>query len=578
MVKFLLGILTGILLTFFLAVAAVLLLTTLGSVSPSVPENAILTIRLRGDIPEHAASEFSLQWLRSGPPATLLDLRNALKKAADDDRISALALRCGGLRVGWAKAQEIRYGIENFKKSGKPVVALLQNAGTLDYYVASAADEVFMVPEGFLDMKGMRAEVSFYADTLKKLGIEAEIERIGKYKSAAEPYSRSSMSDAYREVVNSVLDDTYGRFIATVAASRGKPDEEFRSLLDEGPFISSDALELGLIDGLKYEDEFKDHVKETLDHDEWHEVAFGDYRHSLQSSGSLGGKDQIAIVYAVGEIMSGNSEMDPFLGSQVLGSESFAKTLRQVREDDSVKAVILRVNSPGGDAFASDLMWREVNLLREEKPLVVSMSDMAASGGYYISMAQAPVVAYPGTFTGSIGVIYGKMNLRGLYDKIGVKKEVLTRGRFAAIDSDYQSLTPAEREKMQYEIEAFYNAFVQKVADSREREWDEIDEVAQGRVWMGSQAYENGLVDELGGFDRAIELAQEAAGLKDDEFRLTSYPAPQQLWEALFDSDSFSWGKAWELPPALSPQRLAISPSLLKGGMLKLSPYTITLQ
>jgi protease-4 len=427
-------------------------------------------------------------------------------------------------------------------------------------------------------MKGMRAEVSFYADTLKKLGIEAEIERIGKYKSAAEPYSRSSMSDAYREVVNSVLDDTYGRFIATVAASRGKPDGEFRTLLDEGPFISTDALEAGLIDGLKYDDEFKDHVKEAADHDEWHEVTFGDYRQSLQDPASLGGNDQIAVVYAVGEIMSGNSEMDPFFGSQVLGSESFAKTLRKVREDDSVKAVILRVNSPGGDAFASDLMWREVNLLREEKPLVVSMSDMAASGGYYIAMAQAPVVAYPGTFTGSIGVIYGKMNLRGLYDKIGVKKEVLTRGRFAAIDSDYHSLTPAEREKMQYEIEAFYKAFVQKVADSREREWDEIDEVAQGRVWMGSQAYENGLVDELGGFDRAIELAQEAAGLKDDEFRLTVYPAPQQLLEALFDSDSFSWGRAWELPPVLSPQRLAISPSLLKGGMLKLSPYTITLQ
>lgn len=578
MVKFLLGILTGILLTFFMAISAVLLLAALGSVSPPVPEDAVLTIRLRGDIPEHAASEFSLQWLRSGPPATLLDLRNALKKAANDDRISALALRCGGLSVGWAKAQEIRYNIESFKKSGKPVVALLQSAGTLDYFVSSAADEVFMVPEGFLDMKGMRAEVSFYADGLEKLGVEAEIERIGKYKSAAEPYSRSSMSDAYREVVNSVLDDTYGRFVTTVAGSRGKSDEEFRKLLDEGPFISTDALEAELIDGLKYDDEFKDHLKETLDREEWHEVTFGDYRQSLQDPATLGVENQIAIVYAVGEIMSGNSKVDPFLGSQVLGSESFAKTLREVRKDDSIKAVILRVNSPGGDAFASDLMWREVNLLREEKPLVVSMSDVAASGGYYISMAQAPVVAYPGTFTGSIGVIYGKMNLRGLYDKLGVKKEVLTRGRFAAIDSDYHSLTPAEREKMQYEIGAFYKTFVQKVADSREREWDEIDEVAQGRVWMGSQAYENGLVDELGGFDRAIELAQEAAGLKDGEFRLTPYPAPRQLFETLLDSDSFSWGKAWELPAALSPQRLGISPSLLKGGVLKLAPYTITLQ
>ena len=280
-------------------------------------------------------------------------------------------------------------------------------------------------------MKGLRAEVSFYADTLEKLGIEAEVERIGKYKSAAEPFSRSSMSDEYREVVNSVLDDLYMRFIATVAKSREKSDDAFRALLDEGPFLSADAVEAGLIDGLKYEDQFRDYLKEKMEQEEWREVTFSDYRRSMESTAGFGGGDQIAVVYAVGDIMAGNSEVDPFLDARILGDESFAKTLRGVREDDDVKAVILRVNSPGGDAFASDRMWREVNLLREKKPLVVSMSNVAASGGYYISMAQAPVVAYPGTFTGSIGVIYGKMNLRGLYDKIGVKKEILTRGRFA---------------------------------------------------------------------------------------------------------------------------------------------------
>ena len=422
MAKFLLGILTGILLTFFMAVFVVALIASLSPGQPSIQKDSILTMRLRGDIPEHAASEFSIQWLRHGPPPTLLDLRNALKEAADDERISALVLESGGLGTGWAKAQEIRYGIENFKKSGKPVVALLDNAGTIDYFVSSSADEIFMVPEAILDMKGLRAEVSFYADTLEKLGIEAEVERIGKYKSAAEPFSRSSMSDEYREVVNSVLDDLYTRFIATVAKSREKPDDAFRALLDEGPFLSSDAVEAGLIDGLKYEDQFRDYVKEKLEQEEWREVTFSAYRKPLESATGFGGGDQIAVVYAVGDIMSGNSEVDPFLDARILGDESFAKTLREVREKDDVKAVILRVNSPGGDAFASDRMWREVNLLREKKPLVVSMSNVAASGGYYISMAQAPVVAYPGTFTGSIGVIYGKMNLRGLYDKIGVKE------------------------------------------------------------------------------------------------------------------------------------------------------------
>ena len=252
MAKFLLGILTGILLTFFMAVFVVALIASLSPGQPSIQKDSILTMRLRGDIPEHAASEFSIQWLRQGPPPTLLDLRNALKEAADDERISALVLQSGGLGTGWAKAQEIRYGIENFKKSGKPVVALLNNASTIDYFVSSTADEIYMVPEAILDMKGLRAEVSFYADTLEKLGIEAEVERIGKYKSAAEPLSRSSMSDEYREVVNSVLDDLYTRFIATVAKSREKPDEAFRALLDEGPFLSSDAVEAGLIDGLKY--------------------------------------------------------------------------------------------------------------------------------------------------------------------------------------------------------------------------------------------------------------------------------------------------------------------------------------
>jgi protease-4 len=260
-----------------------------------------------------------------------------------------------------------------------------------------------------------------------------------------------------------------------------------------------------------------------------------------------------------------------------VGAESFNKTLRSVREDDDVKAVILRVDSPGGDAFASDLMWREVNLLRAEKPLIVSMSDVAASGGYYISMAQAPVLAYPGTTTGSIGVFYGKLNLRGLYDKLGIKKEIVTRGKFAAIDTDYRAMTAAEREKMQQEIRAFYDAFVRKVADSRGREWAAIDEVAQGRVWMGSQAHEQGLVDELGGFDRAIEMAQQAAGLDDGAFRLVPYPASQDLFEALFDSDGFAWTQAMDFPLP-SALRSVLSPSLLQGGILRLAPYSITVQ
>jgi len=577
MVKFLLGVLSGILLTFFFAIFIVLVAAMLGSGGPAVEQGSVLTVRLRGDIPEHVGTQFTLDWIRSGPPPTLLDLRNALKKAAADGRISALALHFSGLGTGWAKAEEIRYGIESFKKSGKPVIAYLSRAHTMDYYVASAADEIFMASEDLLDVKGLRAEVTFFADTLEKIGVEAEMERIGKYKSAAEAFSRSSMSDEYREVVNSMLDDVYARFITTVAASRSKTEDEIRQIIDQGPFLAADAVEAGLLDGLKYGDEFEDYLKAKIDQDELREITFRKYHQSLLSPADLRGGPEIAVVYAVGAIMAGRSEQDPFSGSRIVGAESFNKTLRSVREDDDVKAVILRVDSPGGDAFASDLMWREVNLLRAEKPLIVSMSDVAASGGYYISMAQAPVLAYPGTTTGSIGVFYGKLNLRGLYDKLGIKKEIVTRGKFAAIDTDYRAMTAAEREKMQQEIRAFYDAFVRKVADSRGREWAAIDEVAQGRVWMGSQAHEQGLVDELGGFDRAIEMAQQAAGLDDGAFRLVPYPASQDLFEALFDSDGFAWTQAMDFPLP-SALRSVLSPSLPQGGILRLAPYSITVQ
>lgn len=577
MVKFLLGVLSGILLTFFFALSIVVVVAMLGSGGPSVEQGSVLTVKLRGDIPEHVGTQFTLDWVRSGPPPTLLDLRNTIKKAAADDRIAALALDFSGLSTGWAKAEEIRYGIENFKKSGKPVIAYLNRAQTMDYYVASAANEIFMAPEDLLDVKGLRAEVTFFADTLKKIGVEAEMERVGKYKSAAEAFSRSSMSDEYREVVNSILDDVYARFIATVAASRSKTGDEVRQLIDKGPFLAADAVEAGLVDGLKYGDEFEDYLTEKIEQDELREISFRGYHHSLMSPADLGGGPEIAVVYAVGTIMAGRSEQDPFSGSRVVGAESFNETLRSVRENDDIKAVILRVDSPGGDAFASDLMWREVNLLRAQKPLIVSMSDVAASGGYYIAMAQAPVLAYPGTTTGSIGVFFGKMNLRGLYDKLGIKKEIVTRGRFAAIDTDYRSMTAAEREKMQEEIGAFYDAFVRKVAESRGREWADIDEVAQGRVWMGSQAHEQGLVDELGGFDRAIEMAQHAAGLDDGAFRLVPYPAPKELFEVLFDSDAFAWTQVMDFPLP-SALRSILSPSLLQGGILRLAPYSITVQ
>ncbi len=582
MVKYLLGILTGVALVFLLIGTIVLMAVTMGGAPPSIEDDSVLAVRLSGPIPEHIPVAFSFgPWDNSATP-TLLKVREAFQKAARDDQIRAVALYCGGLRVGWAKAQEIRWAIEDFKKSGKPVRAFLRGASMLDYYVAAAADEISMTPEAVLDVKGLRAEVSFYKDTLAKIGIQAELERIGKYKSFAEPWSRSTMSEPFREVMNSVLDEVYGQFLEAVAPAREMTPDELRAVIDEGPFVQEQAIDSGLVDVLQYEDEFFDALKRDLDVEELHKVGVSRYSKVSGDAFGLRGETRIAVVYAIGNIVGGEGESDSIFGSSVLGADSFSRTLRKVKDDEEIEAVIVRIDSPGGDAFASDRMWREMNRLREAKPVIVSMSDVAASGGYYIAMADSPVLAYPGTTTGSIGVVYGKFNLRGLYDKLGIHKEIMTRGRYAASLSDYKGFSPEERAKARESVEAFYETFVRKVAESRGREWDEIDELAQGRVWMGSQAHENGLVDELGGFDRAIEMVKEAAGLDpEDGVTLVPYPEPKQFLDMLLEGD---WPKV-ESPAAAylrtTLDQLGVSvpaPALLRGGLMHIPPYSIEIR
>ncbi len=569
MTKFFLGLVSGVVLIFLLGFVLLVLLFVLaagGGSQPAIADGSVLHLDLKGAVPEHHMTNFSLDWIESGPPPTVLGMRQTILRAADDDRIAALSIECGGLAVGWAKAQEIRWAIEKFKESGKPVVAYMQVAGMLDYFVAGVADEVYLFPEGILDVKGLRAEVSFFKDTLEKIGVEAEMERVGRYKNAVEPYSRSTMSDDFREVLDSMLDEMLALFLETAAPAREMTVEQMRAALDEGPFLPAAAEELGLVDGLLYPDQLRERLEELLEVDELEAVAFNRYAADVAGAFELPGGDQIAIVYGVGAIMRGKTQNDPFFGSNVLGADSFSSTLRKLRKNDDVKAVIVRIDSPGGDAIASDQMWRELKLLRAEKPVVISMSDVAASGGYYMAMAEdTPVLAYPGTVTGSIGVFFGKMNLAGLYEKIGVHKEILTRGRFAAIETDARGLTDAERAKLRESVEAFYQAFVQKVAEARGASWDEIHEVAQGRVWMGSQALERGLIDETAGLERAIELAKLAAGVEEDaDIKLVPYPKAKNLLETFLEQNMMIFAPQppvkLGLPPAL--------PALLKGGLL----------
>jgi protease-4 len=331
---------------------------------------------------------------------------------------------------------------------------------------------------------------------------------------------------------------------------------------------------------LLYKDQFEDKLKDAIGAKELATVGRGAYAKATTEPFDMGGKKQIAVVYGVGAILRGKSELDPILGFETLGADSLVQAMKQARENENVQAVVLRIDSPGGDAIASDQMWRALELTAKEKPVVVSMSDVAASGGYYMAMAKGvPVLAYPGCYTGSIGVFFGKLNMRGLYEKIGLKKEILTRGRFAAIDTDYRPLTEAERAKLREGVEKVYDAFVRKVADARGAEWDAIHEVAQGRVWLGSQALGVNLIDEIGGFDRAIEMAKEKAKIPaDEDVQLVAYPKPKRLIDALLEQNGFVQSPAL---PAFLRERLrfaAIWPALAEGGMLALSPYALTIQ
>lgn len=580
MAKFLLGVITGVFLCVFLVVVLVAIAASFSAKAPSVAQDSTLVLDLSGEIVERNPANLESVLLQRGLKPTLKEVHDILRKAAVDKRVNAVVVKPHDLLIGWAKTQEIHADLEEFKKSKKPLLAFIQTARMREYYLATAADKIYLAPEGLLDVKGLRAEAMFFKDTLAKIGVEANLEHIGKYKSYSEPFTENKMSEAYREVTNSILDSVLDNILTTVGRGRRMTPEQVRARLDEGPFLPGRALSAGFADGLFYEDQVFDEVKKLAKVKSVKKLKPENYNKiSLESLGLAGGS-RVALVYASGSIAAGEDELDPLGGDQGIGGDSFSRLLHEVSEDKSIKGVIVRIDSPGGDAFASDQIWREMNLLHAKKPVVISMSDVAASGGYYMAMSGDPIVAYPGTFTGSIGVVYGKFNLRGLYDKIGVKKEILSRGKNAEYDTDYRNFTPAERQQVLEQMNIVYRDFVQKVADARQKKWDEIELLAQGRVWLGSQAKQNGLVDELGGFDRAVAMLKERAKLRpDDKVTLVPYPPEKKLLDILMSRLGGMAGEDAVL--AALRRKLGVTAhwrALLRGGLLKVAPYVVTVQ
>jgi protease-4 len=572
MVKFLIGLATGVALVFLSFILLFVVALRFREKAPVIAADSVLVLRLDGELPEKAPMELPALFGADHTPPTVIGVWSALEKAAADPHIKAVVLQPEDLGAGWAKLEELRMDVEKFKKSGKPVFAYLRQPGTREYYVASGADRIYLGPAEPVMIKGLRAELMYFKKTLDKLGVNIEVEHAGKYKDFGDMFTRSDMSPETREVMTGVVDDLYGDLVAGIAAGRKKTPEEVRAIIDRGPFTAPQALKAGLVDELRFEDQMWGELKDRLKF-EPARVSMDKYAKITPESVGLQGKSVIAIVIGAGDIVRGDPGDDGG-GESNLTSYGFSKMLRRVEKDSLIKGVIVRIDSGGGEVTASDEIWREMNLLSKKKPVVISMSDAAASGGYYMAMTGDPIVAYPGTLTGSIGVVFGKPNLHGLYDKLGITKEAIERGKHAGIDSDYTPLSPEERTKLKEGIDESYQDFVGKVADSRHRKFEEIEALAQGRVWLGSQAKPRGLVDEVGGIDKAIELVKQKAKIPAGErVSLAVYPGRRSLLEMLMkksqeDTLEIKLGEVMRHVPFHASLR-----AWMRGGYLRVMPY-----
>jgi protease IV len=571
MKRFSVGFVIGILFAGLVAMLVVVVASTrFGDHKVTIADGSTLVVHLEGDLPEQAPVELPVPFLAQQQSLTMVDVWQLFRNAASDSRIKAIVLEPRGLGVGWAKLEELHDGIVNFRKSGKPVYAYLRGATAREYYVATAADRIYMSPEDELDVKGLRVELMFVKTTLDKLGVEMQFEHAGKYKDAPDMYTRTSSTPETQEVMNQILDQYYGNLVDTIAQGRKKSADQIRAAIDQGPFVGQTTVELGLIDALEYEDQVYGELKQQLK-GEIKRIGEQDYIHSAAGND---GSTKIAFVVGDGEITRGGT-YDEETGSGITGT-GMVRLLREVSDDSSIKGVILRIDSPGGDGIASDDILHAAKELSARKPLVISMGDLAASGGYFVAMTGDPIIAYPNTLTGSIGVFFGKPVLKGLFDKLGINVETLKRGKFADIDTATRPLNDEERAKLRHEIDVFYRGFVERVAAGRKRPYDQMEALAQGRVWVGTQAKQNGLVDELGGLDRALELIKQRAKIPASEkVNLVTYPPRRTWWDIIFnrnddaDVESLIARRARTLVGKL-PVR-----SLIHGGVMDLLPYSI---
>jgi protease-4 len=502
-------------------------LVSLGALSqcsrgPDVPAGSTLSITIEGEYAESDVHPL-LARVFGGPKHSLLSLYSALRKAELDPRIARVVLRVRDLEGGWGRAQEIRAAIERVRKAGKPTTAVLEveGLGSGAYFVASGAERVVANPASRSPLLGFAAEPLFLAGLFEKVGVMVEYERAGDYKSAVEMFANEKMSDANREMTNAILDSTEESFLAGVAKARGIEPKALRALIDAAPGSPKELLDAKLVDQVAY---YEDVVKDA------HVVEADDYEGVSVESLGVKPVAKIALVQGVGTVRTGESSLSPG-GESSLGSDTIVEAIHDAVEDDEIRAILFRVDSPGGSPLAADQIWRAVKDARAAgKPVIASFGDVAASGGYYVACGADTIVAQPTTLTGSIGVFVIRPSLGGLLEKLGIGVERLQRGARADVLFGSQPLSPGARAFLQEDVQGVYEQFVARVAEGRKMAPDAVKKVGGGRVWTGAQAREIGLVDELGGLYEAALAAKEALGLEPTAtVALVPYPQPPSL-------------------------------------------------
>ena len=500
-------------------------------------ENSVLELDINYVIPERSLNNpfegLNIGGFGEAKAMGLQEILSNIKKAASNEMVKGIYLKAEISPNSYATLEEIRNELINFKKSGKFIIAYGEYMDEHAYYVASVSDKVFLNPSGEILLNGFSQQVMYLKGMFQKIGVEPELIRHGKYKSAGEPLIADKMSNENRQQIEAYMGNLYQHFISGIAKSRKLKTEEMLAIVDQLKIRQAeDAVALKVIDGLKYKDEVDAFIRKQLGIEEKEKIAFVNMGKMKNVKGNTSISDnKIAVVYCVGDIAGGEGD------DETMGSDRIAETIKKVREDDSYKALVLRINSPGGSALASDVMWREISLCKKKKPVIVSMGAVAASGGYYIAAPADVIVAQPNTITGSIGVFGLMINAKDLLNnKLGIKIETVKFGEFSDLGSPDRPLNEAERKVIQSAIDRVYTDFVKRVSEGRKMTAAQVDSIAQGRVWSGIEAKQVGLVDEFGGLDKAIEIAVKKAKLS--EHRVVNLPDLKDPFEEIFKSMS----------------------------------------